>query len=83
MHQHHPVIRVGPNALSYGAPAAIKDIYGHGTTRVKNRFYSETSGSHAQLADVVDKQDHTRKRKVLASAYAIKNLEGWEYKCLI
>ncbi|KAL4742734.1 cytochrome P450 [Aspergillus similis] len=80
LHQHHPVIRIGPNALSYGAPAAIKDIYGHGTACVKDRFYSETSGSHAHLADVVDKQDHARKRKVLASAYAIKNLEGWEYK---
>lgn len=80
LHQRNPVLRVGPNALSYGAPAAIKDIYGQGTTCVKDRFYSETSGSHAHLADVVDKQDHARKRKVLASAYAIKNLEGWEYK---
>ncbi|KAL4980138.1 cytochrome P450 [Aspergillus desertorum] len=80
LHKHHPIIRVGPNALSYGAPAAIKDIYGHRTTCVKDRFYSETSGSHAHLADIVDKQGHARKRKVLASAYAIKNLEGWEYK---
>ncbi|KAL4760661.1 cytochrome P450 [Aspergillus foveolatus] len=80
LRQHHPVIRVGPNALSHGAPAAIKDIHGHGTTCVKDRFYSETSGSHAHLADVVDKQDHARKKKVLASAYTIKYLEGWEYK---
>ena len=76
LHQHHPIVRVGPNALSYGAPTAIKDIYGHGTTCVKDRFYSEKSGSHAHLANVVDKQDHARKRKVLASAYAIKNPEG-------
>jgi cytochrome P450 len=29
---------------------------------------------------VVDKPDHARKRKILASAYALKNLEGWEHK---
>ncbi|KAL5003239.1 cytochrome P450 [Aspergillus recurvatus] len=51
-HAHHPVIRVGLNAVSYGAPAAVKDIYGHGTTCVRARFYSEIPGSHAHLADV-------------------------------
>jgi cytochrome P450 len=29
---------------------------------------------------VVDKPDHARKRKILSSAYALKNLEGWEHK---
>jgi hypothetical protein len=28
----------------------------------------------------VDKSDHARKRKVLSSAYALKNLEEWEFK---
>lgn len=79
-HRKHPVLRIGPNALSYSDPDAIKDIYGHGTACVKDRFYSETAGSHAHLADVVDKQDHARKRKVLFSAYALKNLEEWEFK---
>ena len=35
---------------------------------------------HFNLADVVDKPDHARKRKVLSSAYALKNLESWEFK---
>ena len=29
---------------------------------------------------MVDKPEHARKRKVLSSAYALKNLEGWEHK---
>ena len=29
---------------------------------------------------MVDKVEHQRKRKVLSSAYALKNLEGWEHK---
>lgn len=80
LHQQHPVIRIGPNALSYGDLRAIKDIYGHNTGCTKDGSYVITSGSHYHLADVVDKHDHARKRKLLSSAYAIKNLEGWEHK---
>ncbi|OKL55467.1 hypothetical protein UA08_09323 [Talaromyces atroroseus] len=79
-HQNAPVIRIGPNSLSYGDPKAIKDIYGHGTPCDKDRFYSVLAGSHYHLADVIDKPDHARKRKILSSAYALKNLEGWEHK---
>lgn len=79
-HKRHPVLRIGPNTLSYSDPRAIKDIYGHGTPCVKDRFYSETSGTHSHLADVVDKTNHARKRKILSSAYALKNLENWEFK---
>ena len=80
LHKTHPVIRTGPNTLSYGNPRAIKDIYGHNTKCTKDDSYKVTAGSHYHLADVVDKPDHARKRKVLSSAYALKNLEGWEHK---
>ena len=80
LHQKHPVIRIGPNSLSYGDIRAIKDIYGHNTPCTKDGSYVLMSGSHYHLADVVDKHDHARKRKTLSSAYAIKNLEGWEHK---
>ncbi|KAJ5475337.1 hypothetical protein N7539_008403 [Penicillium diatomitis] len=78
--QETPCATHGPNALSYSDHRAIKDIYGHGTACIKDRFYSETSGSHSNLADFVDKSDHARKRKMLSSAYALKNLEEWEFK---
>ncbi|KAL8746747.1 MAG: hypothetical protein Q9190_001265 [Brigantiaea leucoxantha] len=75
-----PVIRIGPNSLSYGEVSAIKDIYGHSTSVTKDAQYDVGAGSHHHLADVVDKKDHARKRKVLSSAFALKNLEAWEYK---
>ncbi len=80
MHKKHPVIRVAPNTLSYGDVRAIKDIYGHNTPCLKDPSYVLFSGSHFHLADVIDRADHGRKRKVLSSAYAIKNLEEWEHK---
>jgi len=84
LHELHasgmPVIRVGPNSLSYGDVRAIKDIYGHNTKCTKDGQYVVTAGTHYHLADVVDKKEHQRKRKVLSSAYALKNLEEWEFK---
>ncbi|OGM49458.1 hypothetical protein ABOM_001641, partial [Aspergillus bombycis] len=80
LHSKHPVLRIGPNALSYGDVRAIKDMYGHSTKCIKDDFYQLLSGSHHNLADVVDKKEHHRKRKVLSSAYALKNLEEWEFK---
>ncbi|CAG8194620.1 unnamed protein product [Penicillium olsonii] len=80
LHKKDPVIRTGPNQLSYGDVKAIKDIYGHNTKCTKDTSYVITSGTHYNLADVVDKPDHARKRKILSSAYALKNLETWEYK---
>ncbi|RMJ10010.1 hypothetical protein CDV36_010363 [Fusarium kuroshium] len=80
MHKEHPVIRTGPNSLSYGSVQAIKDIYGHGTKCLKGEFYETLAGSHFHLADVVDKTDHARKRRALSAAYALKNLENWKFK---
>ena len=59
---------------------AWQDIYGHGTKCLKGDFYAVTAGTHFHVADVADKKEHQRKRKVLSSAYAIKHLEGWEFK---
>lgn len=75
-----PVIRTGPNSLSYADPKAIRDIYGHSTKCRKDGQYDILSGSHTHLADVTDSGEHARKRKVLSSAYALKNLEEWEFK---
>ncbi len=57
-----------------------QDIYGHNTKCVKDVFYDTLAGTHHHLADVRDKLDHQRKRRILSSAYALKNLEGWEHK---
>lgn len=78
--QGNPVIRTGPNSLSFNDMRAIKDIYGHSTRCTKDENYVVLAGTHFHLADVVDKAEHARKRKVLSSAYALKNLEEWEFK---
>lgn len=80
LHRKYPVIRTGPNSLSFSDRRAIKDIYGHNTPCSKDDQYIVSAGTHYHLADVIDRGEHARKRKVLSSAYALRNLEDWEFK---
>ncbi|KAH7176387.1 cytochrome P450 [Dactylonectria macrodidyma] len=80
LHKDEPVIRIGPNSLSVGRVAAIKDIYGRGVPCTKDESYELTATKHYHLADVVDKPEHARKRRVLSAAYSLKTLENWEHK---
>ncbi|GAW23131.1 hypothetical protein ANO14919_126810 [Xylariales sp. No.14919] len=75
-----PILRIGPNSLSFCDSRAIKDIYGHQTPCTKDVKEDVLAGSHRNLFDVVDKKDHARKRKLLSAAFALKNLERWEHK---
>lgn len=83
LHKKHeviPVIRTGPNSLSFSSPDAIRAIYGHSTTCVKGDMYTAPAGPHASLLDVVNKEDHARKRRYMSHALATRNLETWEFK---
>jgi cytochrome P450 len=79
-HKLNPIIRIGPNSLSFGDVRAIDDIYGHSTKCTKDIMYTLLGGTHTHLIDSVDNREHSEKRKRLSAAFAIKNLEGWEYK---
>ncbi|KAJ5527795.1 benzoate 4-monooxygenase cytochrome P450 [Penicillium frequentans] len=80
LHQKHAIIRLGPNTLSFADVGAIKDIYGHGSPCLKDNVYALTAGSHSHLLNVVDREDHARKRRMLSNAFATRNLEQWEFK---
>lgn len=77
--KYGPVVRVGPNSLSFNDAIAAKDIYGHGSPVRKDTFYDSLSGTHRHLADVADRDEHSRKRRVLAGAYSQIGLERWEH----
>ncbi|KAL7789660.1 cytochrome P450 [Trichoderma afarasin] len=79
-HLQHQVVRVGPNSLSFSTPDAIRAIYGHNTPCLKGGTYVTAAGTHPSLLDVVDKQEHARKRRILSHAFATRNLEQWEFK---
>lgn len=80
MHKVHPVIRIGPNSLSYGDVRALQDIYGHGTKCNKDPFYQTEISTHFNIGNVINKKDHSRKRNMLAGAFSLRNMENWEFK---
>ncbi|KAJ3534186.1 hypothetical protein NM208_g7650 [Fusarium decemcellulare] len=79
-HQTHPILRIGPNTVSFSSPSAIRAIYGHSTPCVKGGSYDNNVTEHSGLIDVVDKKKHAFKRRILSNAFATRNLEQWEFK---
>jgi cytochrome P450 len=79
-HKQHTVVRVGPNILSFNDAVAAATIYGHGSPAVKAPFYDAGAGHYRNLADTRNKEEHSQKRRLLASGYALTTLIRWEDK---
>lgn len=84
IHQAHeklgPIVRLGPNELSFTDPRAIKDIYGHSSRALKDGFYDALSSTHKHVLDVIDRTEHARKRKLVANAMSMKMIEEFEHR---
>ncbi|VUC29307.1 unnamed protein product [Clonostachys rosea] len=85
MHQLHsrygPIVRYGPNDMSYTDSQAWKDIYGHKKDRADNpkdrRFYPQPdSGVHSLIT--ASKEDHARVRRMFALAFSDRGLKQQE-----
>lgn len=79
-HKQHSALRIGPNTISFTSSEAIRAIYGHSTPCTKGGSYQRLEGSHPGRIDMVNKDDHARKRRILANAFSTRNLEQWEFK---
>ncbi|CAL5871245.1 uncharacterized protein PFLUO_LOCUS5493 [Penicillium psychrofluorescens] len=79
-HKSASIIRIGPNALSFNDPRAAQAIYGHGTPIIKDPYYDAGAGPYRHLANAREKQEHSGKRRVLASGYALTSILKWEHK---
>jgi cytochrome P450 len=76
--QKHPILRVGPNHLTFGRAKAIKDVLGHGVFFCKSDWYAVLAGSHRHIVDEQDRGEHGRKRKLLSAAYSAKPVAAYE-----
>lgn len=75
-----PVMRLGPNWLSFGSSRAVKDIYGYGSPCLKSALYDALQGGGQHLVNISSRSLHSSRRKMVATAYAPKNIEAWEPK---
>ncbi|KAF2257848.1 benzoate 4-monooxygenase cytochrome P450 [Lojkania enalia] len=77
-HGKHPVMRVGPDWLSFGKAQAAKDIYGYASSCSKAAIYDALSGGGRHLVNISDKSKHSARRRMVAAAYAPRHSEKWE-----
>ncbi|KAH9213498.1 cytochrome P450 [Leptodontidium sp. 2 PMI_412] len=71
-HQKHgPIVRIGPNELSFANPAAVKDIYTSDSFVKEESFYFAKRGYEEEhLFSFRNPDAHTQRRKLLSRGYS-------------
>jgi cytochrome P450 len=78
-----PIVRVGPNEISYIDARALKDIYGHRTGgkeafQKDSRFYGLDASGAEGMFRAVDEDTHARQRRIFSHAFSEKALREQE-----
>ncbi|KAJ5179645.1 pisatin demethylase [Penicillium capsulatum] len=90
-HEHHirlherygPFVRLGPNTVSVGSPAAIPVIYNTRTRHPKSAFYPVMGNvAHGKVVPTIfstrDESVHEIMKRPIAQVYAMTNLKTYE-----
>ncbi|KAB2571304.1 Cytochrome P450 monooxygenase rdc4 [Lasiodiplodia theobromae] len=78
-----PVVRIGPNILSYTNPEAQKDVCGHRTATHKANlkdftFFAKEVNGVPSLVSIEDHEEHGRVRRIFSNAFSDKALKEQE-----
>ncbi|KAL7267191.1 hypothetical protein RUND412_010232, partial [Rhizina undulata] len=80
--KYGPYVRVSPNMVTVNTKEGLKEIYGVNKNVQKAYFYHPVSGRGSNYTKntftAIDKQEHARKRKVLAHAFTDTALRSME-----
>ena len=77
-----PVVRFGPDKISFNSATALRDIYGSRKANVvKADFYHVVQAAEGSVStfSAIDNESHARKRRMLANAFSeqsIRSMEG-------
>ncbi|KAI2778989.1 cytochrome P450 3A13 [Daldinia loculata] len=80
LHQKYgPVVRIAPNEVSFASLEGVKEIYGSGgsgydKTEFYNLFTIYGRRSHRTMFSTLKREDHARRKRVLADRYANTNI---------
>jgi cytochrome P450 len=81
--QYGDIVRLGPNALSFADPKALKTIYGLNKGFTKSEFYPVQQGlvkgkRLPSLFSTTDETYHARYRRCVNNAFAMSSLVSYE-----
>ncbi|OTA66575.1 cytochrome P450 3A13 [Hypoxylon sp. EC38] len=77
LHQRYgPVVRIAPNEVSFASLEGVKEIYGSGGSGYdKTEFYNLfTVYGRRTMFSTLNREDHARRKRVLADRYANTNI---------
>ncbi|KAI1777520.1 cytochrome P450 3A13 [Hypoxylon cercidicola] len=74
--RYGPVVRIAPNEVSFASLEGVKEIYGSGGSGYdKTEFYNLfTIYGRRTMFSTLNKEDHARRKRVLADRYANTNI---------
>ena len=65
--------------VSFSSPNAFYDIYSHAATNIlKDEYYDAIAGPHRSSGNTRSREEHTRKRRVIASSFSPKGVAEYE-----
>lgn len=80
IHQLHrkygPVVRVGPNEVSFSGASVINEIYTQKTIFLKAPHYDTMSPKPAGIFSLRDKTAHSQRRSLLSHAFSQQNIDN-------
>lgn len=81
--KYGPVVRLGPEIMSYTNPEAQKDVCGHRTATHKANlkdftFFAKEVNGVPSLVSIEDHEEHGRVRRIFSNAFSDKALKEQE-----
>ncbi|KAF2207353.1 hypothetical protein CERZMDRAFT_102447 [Cercospora zeae-maydis SCOH1-5] len=78
--KYGPIVRFGPNSLSFNSNTALKDIYGFKSNVRKAPFYEAFWATKDSFSthSAISKSIHARKRRVLSHAFSDSAMKSME-----
>ena len=84
LHQKYgPVVRIGPEEVSFANVETIKDLYGQRTAFAKAPIYDTFSLPPMGIFSLRDRVEHSQRRKLLSHAFSQSNLYETEPLILV
>ncbi|KAL3419930.1 hypothetical protein PVAG01_08429 [Phlyctema vagabunda] len=76
--RHGPILRIGPNTLSFSHPDAIAPIYQAGRAMKKSRFYDAFTAITPNIFGTQDEDFHAMRRRQLIPAFSMASVMRME-----
>lgn len=74
--QYGPVVRIGPNEVSFADMSIVKEIYGQQSVYMKAPWYDSVSLHPVGIFSMRNKADHSKRRSLLSHAFSQTSLNN-------